>query len=116
MRKIKEIESDPKNFNRNLVMRYKEAREKGFQRINFSEIVWEREVQEIYDNLKAVGVHKVTISNQSTGLMSTVHEFVKRGCTIGHLVELTDGTRIGEVDGHLAEVPNIIPALTIIIK
>ena len=118
MRKIAELETEEgrKAFHWAVGKMYLRARENRLKRMDVNDILWDRDVPAFYKDCKTLGIRKITISDQSTGLMRVLQGFVSLGCALGHLTEIQIGTTLKEVDGRLQEVPDSRPAITVIIK
>lgn len=95
MKKIAEIENAYKagtveelNISHKFYWAYWEARERKNQHINFSDIIWDKEFDAIFADLKRYGIKTFTISNTSTGLMDDLAAFCEKGCKISGMVKV----------------------------
>ena len=69
-------------MNRTLYWAYEYSKKAMNQRIDFSEVIWENEVEEIVRQLHEAGVTEFTISSTFSGLISVLAEFERNGCRL----------------------------------
>ena len=62
--------------------------EAGNDLINFDEIIWDRDIDEILENCRRFGIEEFTISSTFSSLITTIAEFQKRGCKLEGLIEI----------------------------
>lgn len=61
---------------------YRTTKSTGNELIDFHDVIWERNIPQIVDNLKEFGIREFTISCNFSGLIDTIAEFAKLGCTM----------------------------------
>ena len=66
---------------------YERSKEANFEKINFEDTGFERDIEEIVENLKRFEIKEITISDQSTALMKSLIGFNKMGLQITDLNE-----------------------------
>lgn len=105
MKKIAEIENaykadtvDKLNITNTFYWAYWTARERKNKHLDFNEIIWSKEVDAIFADLKRYGIKTFTISNTSTGMMGTLADFCERGCKVTGMVKV-NGCKIWRMDG-----------------
>lgn len=62
--------------------------EAGNDLINFGEVIWDYDIDEILENCRRFGIESFTISSTFSNLINTIAEFQKRGCKLEGLVEI----------------------------
>lgn len=105
MKKIAEIENAAKtqtvaelNISHTFYWAYWEAKERKNQYINFNSIIWSKEIDAIFADLKRYGIKIFTISCASTALMQNLADFCERGCKIAGMVKI-NGCKDWRTDG-----------------
>ena len=78
------------NINGTLFWAYRECEQTGNEHINFSEVIWEKEIEEIANSMKEYGITEFTISSTFSGLISTLAEFEKHGIKMQGLTEVKE--------------------------
>ena len=78
-----------------VIRAYIESLDRNWDDINFEMIIWSEKIPEIVQSLKELGIESFTLSDQSTGLMSELHEFIKAGCKL-----------VGCTEIRISEYPN----------
>lgn len=61
---------------------YRTAKSTGNELIDFHDIIWERDVPQIVDNLKEFGITEFTISSGFSSLVDIIAAFTANGCTL----------------------------------
>ena len=79
----------------NVLRAYCESIDRNLDEIDFSFITYETKISEIVENLRACGVKSFTLSDQSTALMSELHEFLNAGCKL-----------VGSTEVRMSAYPN----------
>ena len=64
------------------------SQDAGNDLINFSEVIWDYDIDEIIENCKRFGITEFTISSTFSSLILTIAEFEKRGWKLQGLVEI----------------------------
>lgn len=62
--------------------------EAGNYLINFDEVIWDRDIDEILENCRRFGIEGFTISSTFSSLITTIAELQKRGCKLEGLIEI----------------------------
>lgn len=75
-------------INCNVIRAYCRSLRCNLEALDFNDIIWEREIPEILQNLKELGIKSFTVSDQSTALMETLHQFMKAGCNLTGYTEV----------------------------
>lgn len=103
---------DEAGVNPTLFWAYRNSREAGCENIDFSEVVWERDVEPIVGFCREQGLEKITISCGSSGLTALLWEFTKLGCSIEGMTEVpTRCTRYNPATK--TQEPEVAPAVII---
>lgn len=119
MKRIEELEEAAK-----IGMKYKDtdiapefgqayfySKSAGNRLLNFAEVIWEKDVEQIIANCRRFGISDFTISSTYSGLLTTLAEFEKHGC---HMVRLTEVyANYYAFTGNFEEEPQheVIPAI-----
>lgn len=64
------------------------SQEAGNDLINFGEVIWDYDIDEILENCRRFEITEFTISSTFSSLIVTIAEFEKRGCKLEGLVEI----------------------------
>lgn len=56
--------------------------------INFSEVIWDYDIDPILENCKRLGIIEFTISSTFSSLIETIAELQKKGCNLDGLTEI----------------------------
>lgn len=62
--------------------------EAGNDLINFGDVIWDYDIDEILENCRRFGIERFTISSTFSSLIITIAEFQKRGCKLEGLIEI----------------------------
>ena len=84
--KVKDLRAE--GINPTLFWAYRESIEAGNEKINFSECIWEYEIEDIASCLKENGIVEFTISSTFSSLIETLAEFQKYGFQMAGLTEV----------------------------
>ena len=57
--------------------------------VEMNDFLWEKDVQDFIDALKAAGIKTFVYTNQSTAVMENLHQFAAAGCTMQGLCTIT---------------------------
>ena len=85
---------------------YRKSIEAENEHIDFSEVVWESDIEEIAKTFKENGIYEFTISSNFSGLITTLAEFQKYGFQMGGLTEV-NATYVDFFTGKRAKLPAI---------
>ena len=95
MKKIAEIEKAEKNetieelnINYTFCRAYTITKRRENKYLDFHDVIWDREIDEIFENLQRFGIKTFTISNSSSGLQRTLAAFCEKGCKIAGIVKV----------------------------
>lgn len=114
MKRIEKFESandsgkefDELKINYTLYWAYMTAREIGNDLIDFSEVIWETDIEPLVEECRELGIEKFTISSPFSSLFTTLAEFEKRGYKVAGLTQVKSRC----TDWHTGK-PAIIPAV-----
>ena len=87
------------------------SRTAGNRLINFSEVIWDRDIDEIIENCRRFGIKDFTISSTFSGLLETIAAFEKRGCHMVRLIEINSNIDDWKAALEGENKKEIIPAL-----
>lgn len=79
-RSLKDLE-----INGTLFWAYRTSKETGNELIDFNEVIWDYDIEEIAQTLKANGITEFTISSTFSSLIETLAAFEKHGISIAGL-------------------------------
>ena len=94
--KVKDLRAE--GVNPTLFWAYRQSLEAGNEKIDFSECIWEHEIEDIAKCLKENGVYEFTISSTFSSLIETLAEFQKHGFQMAGLTEVN--ARYNEVGSN----------------
>ena len=98
-------------INPTLYWAYRNSLKAGNESIDFDEVIWDREIEEIVAQLQAEGITEFTISSNFSSLIKTLAEFEKYGCRMAGLTEVR--TRFEDFNTNEKQ---IVPAIKMIIE
>lgn len=75
-------------INQTLFWAYRSSMEAGNDEINFDDVIWDYDIEEIAKTLKENGISEFTISSTFSSLIPTLAEFVKHGFQMAGLTEV----------------------------
>ena len=84
---------------------YRRSKENGLDEVDFSEVIWEKDVEGIVNQLRKAGHETFTISSTFSSLLETIWEFEKHGCKMEGLKQVRQG-----YDNFNAETMKMEPA------
>lgn len=67
---------------------YRKTQEIGNDLLDFNEVIWERDVEEIVNTCRANGIEEFTISSTMSGIIETLALFESFGCKINGLTKV----------------------------
>ena len=76
-------------INPTLFAAYRSSMEAGNGEIDFSEVIWDYDIEEIARTLKENGISSFTISSTFSSLIPTLAEFAKHGFQMAGLTEFS---------------------------
>jgi hypothetical protein len=96
------------NINSTFGAAYFYSREAGNDLINFNDVIWDYDIDEIIENCRRFGIGEFTISSTFSSLIETIAEFEKRGLHLDGLVEIN--SRFDDWKAEKIGVKRRIPA------
>ena len=75
-------------INHTLFWAYRNSIAAGNEEINFEDVIWDYDIEEIVKTLKENGISKFTISSTFSSLIPTLAEFEKHGFRMAGLTEV----------------------------
>lgn len=75
-------------INHTIFWAYRECEETGNELINFSEVIWDKDVEAIIKTCNENEITEFTISSNFSGLITTLAAFEKLGCRMNGLTEV----------------------------
>ena len=75
-------------INPTLFWAYEKSREAGNETIDFSEVIWDYDIEPIVKACRENGISHITISSTFSGLIATLAEFEKHGCRMDGLTKV----------------------------
>ena len=75
-------------INPTLFWAYRNSMEAGNEEINFEDVIWDYDIEEIVKTLKENGISEFTISSTFSSLIPTLAEFAKHGFQMAGLTEI----------------------------
>ena len=103
----KALESkDYKTYNWTLLSAYYKAQRSGNELIDFSECIWDKDIEPIADALEENGIDGFTISSTFSGLTEVLMAFQKKGFRMQGMVMVANGLK----DWVTGE-PEMVPAV-----
>lgn len=98
-------------INQTLFWAYGDSKEIGNELIDFNEVIWEQDIEEIAQNLKTNSITEFTISSTFSGLIETLAAFEKHGISMAGLTTV----KARHTDWDTGE-PALIPAIKMVVK
>lgn len=77
-------------INSTLFWAYRRSEDSGNNIINFHDVIWDNEIEEIAECLKANGIKEFTISSNFSGLITTLAEFEKHGFIMNGITDVNE--------------------------
>lgn len=119
MKKIKLLEDLEKGivnykevkFNNTLYAAYQHAKQSGNDLIDFDEVIWDRDVEDIMDFCKENDINQFTISSTYSRLIETVALFEENGAKLKGLTKINSCHQ-----DYITGEERIIPAFLMVIK
>lgn len=75
-------------INSTMYWAYERSKEAGNDTIDFSEVIWDYDIEPIIESCRVFGITHITISSTFSGLLATLAEFEKLGCKIDGLTKV----------------------------
>lgn len=102
----KEKSLKEQNINHTIYWAYDHSKEAGNDLIDFDEVIWEHDIEEMVTFFKENGIKEFTISSTFSSLIETLAEFEKQGCKMQGLTKV----KSRHEDWHTGE-KRILPAI-----
>jgi hypothetical protein len=99
----KEITFEEANVNHTILCAYRATQRGKIETLNFSDVIWDRDIPEIIKFCKEHEIKEITITSTFSGLLETLEIFADYGCEI---VGLTKVTYV-EWDDEIKKVPGM---------
>ena len=80
----------PEGVNPTMYWAYKESQETNNEHLNFYEVIWDNDVEQIVRTCKTNGIREFSISSNYSGLIACLASFEKSGCKVCGLTEAND--------------------------
>ena len=84
-RSLKEL-----GINGTLFWAYRTSKETGNELIDFNEVIWDYDIEEIAQTLRANDITEFTISSTFSSLIETIAKFEELGCTLDGIVKVKE--------------------------
>jgi len=75
-------------INSTMYWAYERSKEAENDTIDFSEVIWDYDIEPIIESCRAFGITYITISSTFSGLIVTLAEFEKLGCKVDGLTKV----------------------------
>lgn len=75
-------------INSTMYWAYERSKEAGNDIIDFSEVIWDYDIEPIVKACREYGIDHITISSTFSGLITTLAEFEKQGCKMDGLTKV----------------------------
>lgn len=86
---------------------YQKTRKTNNETINFEDIVWKQDVEEIIKHCKEFEIKNITISSNYSGLIQTLGLFVDKGCKIRELKKIKQYTDLNSQEHEIVNAIEI---------
>ena len=84
---------------------YRKSIDAGNDLIDFSDVIWDYDIDPILDDCRKFGITEFTISSTFSNLIATIAEFEKRGCHLAGLTEVNDRYGMDWDTGERRQLP-----------
>ena len=102
---------EEQGLNSTLYWAYQHSKETENDLINFSEVIWDYDIEPILEACKTYGITEFTISSTFSSLITTLAEFDKHGCHMTGLTQVKARYSDWQTGEHAS-----IPAIKLTIK
>ena len=75
---------------------YETARENGNDRLDISEVVWDKDVESLISCMRENGIREFTFSSGWSSAVETAWLFTQNGCELGGMVEINGSMKCFE--------------------
>lgn len=98
-------------INQTLLWAYRAAKETGNELIDFNEVIWDYDIEEISQTLRDNGITEFTISSTFSSLIETLATFEKHGISMAGLTKVKARYSDWKTSEHA-----LIPAIKMTVK
>ena len=96
------------DMNRTFMKAYLNSMEAGNEVPDFSDVIWDTDIDSILGECKKYGIHEMTISSTFSGLIETIAKLEEKGCKLEGLVKVKS-----PYDDYITGEKRIVPAFKI---
>lgn len=96
-----------RNINSTLFWAYRHSTEVGNDFINFDDVIWDYEIEDIAKTLRENGISEFTISSGFSGLIETLAAFEKQGFKMAGLTQIKAKCKSGWHDDENELIPAV---------
>ena len=79
---------EEKDINGSFFCAYKNAKRNGNEELDFDEVIWDNEIEQIAENLRRFDIHSFTISSTFSSLIETFAKFEEQGFKLAGLTKV----------------------------
>lgn len=76
------------NINPTFGKAYSHSLEAENELINFGDVIWDEDIEEIVENCKTFGITEFTVSSEFSRIIETLYKFTELGCKIDGLTQV----------------------------
>lgn len=88
--KLKGQKQFPEGMNATMYFAYRESQETNNEILNFYDVIWDNDIEQIVKICKANGIKEFSISSTYSGMVTCLAIFEKFGCKVRGLTEAND--------------------------
>lgn len=104
--------TEAKDVNWTLYKAYRDSRKAGTDDLNFSDIIWDEDIESILATCREEGIERITISSTFSSLTEVLWELCQRGCSLDGMKSIP--TQFKRYDSEQdKEVTEYRPALVV---
>ena len=93
------------DINQTFGQAYFSAQRTGNELLDFNEVIWENDIDQILENCRRFGITEFTVSSTYSGMIETIAELDKKGCKLAGLTEVK-----APYTDFMTNEPKIVPA------
>ena len=86
--KAKKASFKESGINSTMYWAYENSKKAGNETIDFSDVIWDGDIEPIVKACRANGISYITISSTFSGLITSLAAFEKQGCKLDGLTEV----------------------------
>ena len=76
------------NINHTFGKAYSHSMEAGNELIDFDDVIWDEDIEEIIENCKRYGITEFTVSSGFSRIIETLDKFAEHGCKVDGLIKV----------------------------